>query len=99
MQITEVRVTVREVGKLRGFVSITIDNCFVIRGLKVIEGAKGLFVAMPSRPKGDGTFQDIAHPINNETRAMLEEIILAEYEVALRNRVPGVVAASQVDSF
>jgi len=101
MLITEVRVAIREVGKLKGFVSITIDNCFVVRGLKVIEGSKGLFVAMPSRPKGDGTFQDIAHPINNETRAMIEDVILAEYHLAVRGRATGngAVVASQVDSF
>ncbi len=98
MQITEVRVAVREVGKLKGFVSITIDNCFVVRGLKVIEGTKGLFVAMPSREKRPGEFQDIAHPINNETRETIEKIILAEYERAREGHAVGAFVAARPDS-
>jgi stage V sporulation protein G len=83
MKITEVRISLREDEKLKAFVSITLDNCFVIRGLKVIRGNKGLFVAMPSRRKPDGTFQDLAHPINNETRSWIEGEILEKYRLEL----------------
>jgi stage V sporulation protein G len=79
MEITEIRISLRNDNKLKAFASITLDNRFVIRGLKIIEGAKGVFVAMPSRKRPDGTFQDIAHPINNETRAWMEEKVIAAY--------------------
>jgi stage V sporulation protein G len=79
MEITEVRLTLRDEERLKAFVSITFDNAFVVRGLKVIEGNTGLFVAMPSRRRKDGEFRDIAHPINNETRQMIEGAVLAEY--------------------
>jgi len=79
MNITEVRVSLREDAKLKAFASITLDNCFVIRGLKIIEGKTGTFVAMPSRKRKDGEYQDIAHPINNEARDEMERIVLAEY--------------------
>lgn len=79
MEITEIRISLRDDNKLKAFASITLDNCFVIRGLKVIEGAKGMFVAMPSRKRPDGTYQDIAHPINNETRNWMEEKIIGAY--------------------
>ncbi|MBD3160780.1 MAG: septation regulator SpoVG [Candidatus Eisenbacteria bacterium] len=85
MTITEIRVTLRNDNKLKAFVSITLDNCFVIRGLKIIQGNKGLFVAMPSRKKADGTFQDLAHPINATTRAVMEEEILERYHLELEN--------------
>ncbi len=80
MQITEVRLTLRSEDRLKAFVSITFDDAFVVRGLKVIEGNTGLFVAMPSRRRKDGEFRDIAHPINNETRDMIEKAVLDEYE-------------------
>lgn len=80
MKITEVRVSLRDDEKLKAFVSITLDNCFVIRGLKIIKGTRGMFVAMPSRKRPDGTFQDLAHPINNETRDWMEGVILAQYQ-------------------
>jgi stage V sporulation protein G len=80
MEITEVRLTLRQEERLKAFVSITFDNAFVVRGLKVIAGNSGLFVAMPSRRGKDGTFRDVAHPINNETRAMIENAVLAEYD-------------------
>ena len=83
MKITEVRVALRDDEKLKAFVSITFDGCFVIRGLKIIRGNKGLFVAMPSRKKPDGTFQDLAHPINNSTRDWMEEEILEKYRLEL----------------
>ena len=80
MDITEIRVSLRDDNKLKAFASITLDNCFVIRGLKIIEGAKGVFVAMPSRKRPDGTYQDVAHPINNQTRDWMEEKIVKAYE-------------------
>ena len=85
MKITEIRVALRDDEKLKAFVSITLDDCFVIRGLKIIHGNKGLFVAMPSRKKPDGTFQDLAHPINNSTRDWMEEEILEKYRLELES--------------
>ncbi|MBT3316619.1 septation regulator SpoVG [bacterium] len=83
MEITEIRITLRDDDKLRGFASITLDNKFVVRGLKVIEGANGLFVAMPNRKRRDGSFQDIAHPINAKTRNWMENEVIAEYKKEL----------------
>lgn len=83
MEITEVRVTAVDEQKLKAYVSITFDNCFVIRDIKVINGNNGLFVSMPSKKKKDGTFKDIAHPLNNETRKMIEDRILKEYKDVL----------------
>ena len=97
MKITEVRITLRDDGKLRAFASITFDDCFVVRGLKVIEGNTGLFVAMPSRRRPDGTYQDIAHPINNETRDMLEREVLDVYNRELENEKTGVVSAKNLE--
>jgi stage V sporulation protein G len=79
MEITEVRVFPVNEEKLRAYVTITFDQCFVIRDLKIIQGATGLFVSMPSKKRKDGTYRDIAHPINNDTRKMIEEKIIAEY--------------------
>lgn len=83
MEVTEVRVFPVDEEKLRAYVTITIDNCFVVRDLKVIKGNNGLFVAMPSKKRKDGTFRDTAHPLNNETREMIESKVLAEYEKEL----------------
>ncbi|MFQ5900648.1 MAG: septation regulator SpoVG [Thermodesulfobacteriota bacterium] len=83
MEITDVRVSLAKEEKLRAFVTITIDNCFIIRDLKIINGQNGLFVAMPSRKRKDGTFMDIAHPLNKDTRDILETRVLAEYEKEL----------------
>ncbi len=91
MEISEVRVTIRTDDKLKAFASVTFDNCFVVRGLKVIQGNKGLFVAMPSRRRPDGTFQDIAHPINSTMRERIESAVIGEYEAEL-SRPSGVVS-------
>ena len=80
MKITEVRIALREDDKLKAFASVTFDDCFVVRGLKIISGNGGMFVAMPSRKKPDGSYQDIAHPINNEMRDELEQTVINEYE-------------------
>jgi len=83
MQITDVRVRkVSKDGKMKAVVSITIDNEFVVHDIKVIEGDKGLFIAMPSRKAGDGEYRDIAHPINSDTRERIQRIILEKYEIA-----------------
>lgn len=81
MEITEVHVyPVRKADeKLKAFATITFDNCFVVRDLKVIDGNNGLFVAMPSRRRSDGTYSDVAHPLNSDTRNHIEEVVLGEY--------------------
>lgn len=83
MQITDVRVRkVNKDGKMRAVVSITIDNEFVVHDIKVIDGEKGLFIAMPSRKAMDGEYRDIAHPINSDTRDRIQRVILEQYELA-----------------
>ncbi len=85
MEITEVKVyPVSDNEKLKGYATIIFDNCFVVRDLKVIEGNSGLFVAMPSKKKKDGTYRDTAHPLNTETRDRIEGAVLSEYERELR---------------
>jgi stage V sporulation protein G len=79
MDVTEVRVFPVEEERLKAYVTITFDNCFVVRDLKVIDGNKGLFVAMPSKKRKDGTYRDMAHPLNHETRHMIESRVLEEY--------------------
>jgi stage V sporulation protein G len=83
VELTDIRISIRDEEKLKAFVTITFDECFVVRGVKIIHGNRGLFVAMPSRRRPDGTFQDIAHPIQSEMRDRLEEEILAAYQEAL----------------
>ena len=83
MEITEVRITLRDEPKLKAFANITFENSFVVRGLKVIDGKKGLFISMPSRRAKDGSYRDIAHPINNEMRQNIEKIVLEKYEEAV----------------
>lgn len=84
MQITDVRARkVAKEGKLKAVVSITLDEEFVVHDIKVIEGEKGLFIAMPSKKATDGEYRDIAHPINSGTRENIQKIILESYEKAL----------------
>lgn len=81
MQITDVRVRrVSKEGKMKAIASITLDNEFVIHDIKVIEGEKGLFIAMPSRKASDGEYRDIAHPINSDTRARIQSVVLKKYD-------------------
>lgn len=81
MKITDVRIRkVEKEGKMRAVVSITIDEEFVVHDIKVIEGEKGLFIAMPSRRAADGEYRDIAHPINSQTRDNIQRIILEKYQ-------------------
>lgn len=80
MQITDVRIRkVETEGKMKAIVSITIDEQFVVHDIKIIEGEKGLFIAMPSRKTNDGEYRDIAHPINSGTRERIQQIILERY--------------------
>ena len=79
MEITDVRVFLVNEEKLKAFVSIVLDGCFVISDVKIINGPKGLFVSMPSKRRKDGTFRDVAHPLNSSTRNRMEEQILECY--------------------
>jgi len=84
MKITDVRIRkVAKEGKMKAVVSITIDEEFVVHDIKVIEGEKGLFIAMPSRKASDGEYRDIAHPINSSTRDFIQSMILSKYEEAI----------------
>ena len=84
MQVTDVRVRkLTKEGKMRAVVSVTFDNEFVVHDIKIIEGEKGLFIAMPSKKATDGEYRDIAHPINSGTRDKLQQIILEKYEESL----------------
>jgi len=87
MDVTEVRVFPVEEERLKAYATITLDHCFLVRDLKIIHGNKGLFVAMPSKKRKDGTYQDTAHPLNRDTRRMIEDAVLGEYD---RVRTEGV---------
>lgn len=92
MQITDVRIRkVEKEGKMKAVVSITIDEEFVVHDIKVIEGDKGLFIAMPSRKAADGEYRDIAHPINSDTRERIQTLILQKYQetMAAEEIIPG----------
>lgn len=80
MQITEVKIYPVNEDRLRAYVTITLENCFVIRDLKIIQGTAGLFVAMPSKKRKDGQFRDIAHPLNQETREHIEQMVFDAYK-------------------
>ncbi len=91
MEITDVKVIPVDDEKLKAFVSIVFDACFVVTDIKIIHGPKGLFVSMPSKKRKDGTFKDIAHPLNNQMRQYLEEKVLSVYkqQVAVAPAAPG----------
>ena len=92
MDITDVRVRmINRDRKMKAVVSITIDDVFVINDIKIIEGEKGIFIAMPSRKTSEGDYKDIAHPINSDTRNMIQDIILKKYEEALETELEDVV--------
>ncbi len=84
VEITEVRITLREEDRLKGFANVTFDNAFVVRGMKIIQGNTGYFVAMPSRKRSNGTRQDIAHPVNGAMRREIEERVLKAFEEELK---------------
>ncbi|MFZ4404395.1 MAG: septation regulator SpoVG [Pseudobdellovibrionaceae bacterium] len=85
MKITEVKVFPVNEDRLKAYVSITIDGSFVVRDLKVIQGTNGLFVAMPSKKRKDGQFRDIAHPLNQDTRTEIENLVFDAYEAEVRS--------------
>ncbi|MDH3258084.1 MAG: septation regulator SpoVG [Deltaproteobacteria bacterium] len=86
MEITEVKVfPVQNDERLKAYATIIFDDCFIVRDLKIIKGNEGLFVAMPSKKRKDGTYRDTAHPLNNDTRSMIEKAVLTEYENELKN--------------
>lgn len=87
MEITEININPRDEDKLKAFVNITFDDVFVIRGLKIILGNSGLFVCMPSRRMKDGTYRDIAHPIDNTFRTQMEALILDRYYKVLAGEI------------
>ena len=83
MEVSELRIRkVTAEGKLKAYVTVTFDGCFVVHNVKIIEGKTGLFIAMPSRKAADGEYRDIAHPINSDTRERIQSIILQKYEIA-----------------
>ena len=84
MKITEVKVYPVNEERLKAYVTITLEACFVVRDLKIIKGNEGLFVAMPSKKRKDGQFKDIAHPLNAETRAEIERAVFEAYEAEVR---------------
>ena len=89
MEITEVRVSVRNEERLKAYVTVTFDNCFVVRHIRIVKTEKGMLVSMPSRKLPDGTHKDIAHPISQEFRKKLETQILAVYEEELKKAPAG----------
>jgi stage V sporulation protein G len=97
MQITEVRVFPVDEEKLKAYASIVLDASFIVNDLKIIEGKRGLFISMPSRRRKRGGYRDVAHPLNNETRRMIEECVLAEYKRALGDAAAGVRLAPRDD--
>jgi stage V sporulation protein G len=81
MEITDIRIRkVSSEGKLKAYVTVTFDECFVVHNVKVIEGKTGVFIAMPSRKTKTGEYKDVAHPINSEFRTYLQSRILKDYE-------------------
>lgn len=83
MEITDVQIFVVNEDKLKAYATITLDDCFVVRDLKIIQGLSGVFVAMPAKKRKDGSFRDIAHPLNQEMRAKVESKVIGTYEKAL----------------
>ncbi len=83
MEVTDIRVFPVDEEKLKAYVTIVFDRCFMVSDIKVISGQNGLFISMPSKRRKNGTFRDVAHPLNSETRQMIEERVLARYEEVL----------------
>lgn len=86
MEITEVKIFPVDEEKLKAFVSVVFDDCFMVNDIKIINGRDGLFISMPSRKKKNGEFKDVAHPLNNDTRRMIEDRILTQYELILEGK-------------
>ncbi len=85
MKVTEVKIFPVNEERLKAYVTITLDDCFVVRDLKIIEGHGGLFVAMPSKKRKDGQFRDIAHPLNQETRQAIEDAVFKAFEEEIKS--------------
>lgn len=98
MEITDVRVFPVDEEKLKAFVSIIIDDCFVVSDIKIISGTSGLFISMPSKKRKNGTFRDVAHPLNSETRKRIEDRILACYKETVARSGSGVEGAASPDA-
>lgn len=97
MNITEVRVFPVNEERLKAYATVTFDDCFVVRDLKVINGNSGLFVAMPSKKRKDGSFKDVAHPLNNDFRAVLEGAVLDAYDQADSGATDALAAEAAAD--
>lgn len=98
MTITEVKVfPAKDDGRLKAYATIVFENAFIIRDLKIIDGAKGLFVSMPSRRRKDGTFRDIVHPLNSDTRRLIEESVIKQYNQVISAGAQGFDAAEDQD--
>lgn len=98
MEITEIKVFPVNEEKLKAYVTIILDDCFVVRDLKIINGTTGLFVAMPSKKRKDGAFKDIAHPLNAETRDKMEKQILKAYQDEAKKHGSSLASNSSDDS-
>ena len=99
MEVTDVRVRkINTDGKMKAIVSVTFDDAFVVHDIKIIEGQSGLFIAMPSRRMPDGEFRDIAHPINSDTRAIIQDIVFAEYKKSMQEAERETVRKTEVET-
>ena len=98
MEITEVKVFPVQEEKLKAYVTIVLDHCFVVRDLKIINGSTGLFVAMPSKKRADGSYKDVAHPLNKTTRMVMEKKILESYLAEIK-KGPNVTTNRDDDGF
>src|SRR5580704_5188358 len=98
MKITEVKVYPANEGKLKAYATMVFDECFIVRDMKVIQSDKGLFVSMPSRRKKDGSFKDIVHPLNADTRKMIEDRIIEEYNKVAESGAAVVDADADLDN-
>jgi stage V sporulation protein G len=87
VEITEIRISIRNEDKLKAFVNVTFDGAFVVKGLKIINGKRGFFVSMPARRRPDGTYQDMAHPVNIEMRREMEKKILEAYHNQVKDGI------------
>jgi stage V sporulation protein G len=97
MKITDIRIFPVDEPKLKAFVSIIFDHSFIVSDIKIIEGNKGLFLSMPSKKRRDGTFKDIAHPLNSETRKMMEDSVIAAYNEQQVDKGDGASQVSDAD--
>jgi len=95
MEITEIKVFPANEGRLKGYATMVFDGCFIVRDMKIIKSDEGYFVSMPSRRKKDGSFKDIVHPLNAETRKLIEDRIVEEYKKVVGEEGEGSQGSSQ----